>query len=410
MTVPHQRTGRADTLEQVACVLLIVCLAASTFTIFGANLVALPGMIWLVLAFRERRMPVPAFFWPLAALAAWTLISCAFGVHPIESFKRSRQLLFFLLVPGIMRLLGGYRATTATNAIIALGAASALVGIVQYAALGYDDMTHRPKGTLGHYMTYSGLLMLVTVSAASRLVFFQKEWLWPAIAVPALLAAMLFTQSRNAWIGTAAAVAALMAVRNRKLLLVLPVIVAAAYVAAPSGVQQRMFSVFDRNDATSRDRFSMIDSGITMIRDRPLFGVGLNNVPEIYPKYKTAAAVDPADAVGVVTRAHLHNVPLQLAAERGIPAALIWLWFVVVAGRDLFRLVLHPGPGRALAGAGLAALVGMVAAGMFEHNFGDSEFLMLFLGIITLPFAAIAGPQDGHAGLEGPATQARLSR
>ena len=32
----------------------------------------------------------------------------------------------------------------------------------------------------------------------------------------------------------------------------------------------------------------------------------------------------------------------------------------------------------------------MLAAGMFEHNFGDSEFLILFLGLITLPFAAAA--------------------
>src|SRR5204862_5945110 len=114
--------------------------------------------------------------------------------------------------------------------------------------------------------------------------------IWPAIAVPALLVAMLFTKSRNAWIGTAAGVAALMTVRNRKLLLVLPVLAVVAYFAAPAGVQQRMFSMFDRNDATSRDRFSMIDSGINMIRDRPLFGVGLNNVPDVYPKYKTADA------------------------------------------------------------------------------------------------------------------------
>ena len=29
---------------------------------------------------------------------------------------------------------------------------------------------------------------------------------------------------------------------------------------------------------------------------------------------------------------------------------------------------------------------------MFEHNFGDSEFLMLFLVLITLPFAAERDP------------------
>jgi len=28
----------------------------------------------------------------------------------------------------------------------------------------------------------------------------------------------------------------------------------------------------------------------------------------------------------------------------------------------------------------------MLTAGLFEYNFGDSEFLMLFLIIVTLPF------------------------
>jgi hypothetical protein len=33
-------------------------------------------------------------------------------------------------------------------------------------------------------------------------------------------------------------------------------------------------------------------------------------------------------------------------------------------------------------------MVAMLAAGLFEYNFGDSEFLMLLLLIVTLPFAA----------------------
>jgi hypothetical protein len=43
-----------------------------------------------------------------------------------------------------------------------------------------------------------------------------------------------------------------------------------------------------------------------------------------------------------------------------------------------------------LAAAGLACMTAMLAAGMFEYNFGDSEFLMLLLIVITLPFAADA--------------------
>src|SRR4030095_16350634 len=139
------------------------------FTIFGANLIVVPGVLWLVIALRERRRPdVPSFFLPLLALAAWTLVSCAFSADPLESFTRSRQLLLFFVVPMATRLLRGDRATTALNVIIALGAAGALVGIVEYAALGFNDINHRPRGTLGHYMTYSGLIMLVTCAAAAR--------------------------------------------------------------------------------------------------------------------------------------------------------------------------------------------------------------------------------------------------
>ena len=84
---------------------------------------------------------------------------------------------------------------------------------------------------------------------------------------------------------------------------------------------------------------------------------------------------------------HLHNVPLQIAVERGLPALAIWLWFVVTLMRDFIRqrrVSVVP----SLAAGGLACVVAMLAAGMFEYNFGDSEFLMLFLVLVTLPYAA----------------------
>jgi len=84
---------------------------------------------------------------------------------------------------------------------------------------------------------------------------------------------------------------------------------------------------------------------------------------------------------------HLHNVPLQIAAERGLPALAIWLWFIVVLIQDLSRKT-RSSSLRSLPTAALASVVAMLAAGMFEYNFGDSEFLMLFLLLVTLPYAA----------------------
>jgi O-antigen ligase len=89
-------------------------------------------------------------------------------------------------------------------------------------------------------------------------------------------------------------------------------------------------------------------------------------------------------------------VPVQIAAERGLPALAAWLVFVVMLARDLWRRF-RSGEHRPVAAAALAALAAMLAAGLLEYNFGDSEFLMLFLMLITLPFAALAPQRDAGA-------------
>jgi O-antigen ligase len=117
-----------------------------------------------------------------------------------------------------------------------------------------------------------------------------------------------------------------------------------------------------------------------MIRAHPIVGVGPNMVQVVYSEYRDPDAVEN-------TNPHLHNVPLQIAAERGLPALAVWLWLVVGVIVALAQRFRDPDQ-RFLAAAALAAVVSMLAAGMFEYNFGDSEFLMLFLSVITLPFAA----------------------
>jgi putative inorganic carbon (hco3(-)) transporter len=140
----------------------------------------------------------------------------------------------------------------------------------------------------------------------------------------------------------------------------------------------------------------MVQSGVRIIRDHPLTGVGPDVVRQVYPQYRRPGAVNQLNP-------HLHNVPLQIAAERGLPALVIWLWFVGVLLRDFIvkrKTTRIP----SLATAALACVVAMLAAGMFEYNFGDSEFLMLFLVIVTLPYAADRVAAAAPAGSGSPAS------
>lgn len=376
-------------LERIGFVLLAAGLGLIQFNIRGEILLGLALIAWLTLVIRERQLPrVPAFFWALMALMAWTLLSSAMSADPIYSLERGKQFLLFLLVPVTMRLSRSNRAATTVDVIIALGSVAAIIGIVQWAALGYD-IGHRPRGTLGHWMTYSGILMLVVGAAASRLIFLKKggNWIWPAVAMPSLIIALVSSYTRNAWVGSLASIGALLAVRSKRALLALPVLVILVGVLAPPSIRERATSMFDPHFPDNRDRVAMLKAGVAMVKDHPLFGVGMNMVPREYLKYRTSDARDSDGATQPETRSHLHNVPMQLAAERGLPALLAWMWFVIAAGIGLWRL-LRGGNAKAVAGAGFAALIAMVVAGLFEHNFGDSEFLILFLALITLPFAA----------------------
>jgi O-antigen ligase len=371
-----------DRVEFGALLALLGFAAALQISIAAANiLLALTVVLWLASIARTHERPrVPAFFWPLIAYAALTLVSSAFSMDPAASFIDSRQLLLLAIVPMVCHLAQGRRALRVADVIISVGALSAIAGIVQYGILNYDHLGRRPQGALGHYMTYSGLLMLVVVATAARLLFRRSDRVWPALVMPALLVALGLTLTRGAWVGAFVGLAALFALRDLRMLAVLPILAALFVALAPGTVTDRMYSMFDVNDPSNRDRVAMMHSGVRMVRDYPLTGVGPNMIPRVYDRYRDSDAVNASNP-------HLHNVPLQIAAERGVPALAAWFWFLIVSARELWR-TFRKSDMPSLAAAGFGALAAMFAAGLFEYNFGDSEFLMLLLVLITLPHAA----------------------
>jgi putative inorganic carbon (HCO3(-)) transporter len=332
-------------------------------------------------------------FWPLAAYAGVSLVAALFSIDLGKSLVDSKQLLLFAIVPIAYRLLAGPRALVAVDVIISVAALTAAIGIVQFGILKWDDLQQRPRGPLGMYMTYSGQLMLVACLAVARVLFWKRERMWPMLVLPALLVALATTASRNAWVGACTGIAILLLMRDFRLVGLLPVVAAVFIALAPPQLTDRFYAMFQIEDGTrqtatteasvrsNQDRVAMIRSGIRIIQDHPLTGVGPDMVMDVYPVYRDKSAVNQLNP-------HLHNVPLQIAAERGLPALAAWLLFVFVLVRDFFRQR-HSSPWVFLPNAGLAIVAAMFAAGLFEYNFGDSEFLMLFLLLGTLPYAAL---------------------
>lgn len=390
-TAPHAAASLPDRLELFGLMALFGVGAFLQLSIAAAqSLLAIAVICWLgVLLVGRERFTAPRFFWPLLAYAGMTLVSAAFSANPRLSIIDCKQLVLFLMVPVAYRLLSAPRGSTMITIVVSVGAASAAFGIFQYGLLHYNDLGTRPPGALGHYMTYSGLLMLVLCAAVARILFGRSERLWAALVMPALIMALSLTLSRSAWVGACAAVALLLMLKDFRLLAIMPIVAAIVFAIAPSLVTKRIASMFDPNDITRRDRLAMLREGAQMVRAHPFVGVGPNMVKELYAEYRDPDAVEPVNP-------HLHNVPVQIAAERGLPALALWLAFIVMLASDLIRGY-RAGPSRMLSAAAMAALVAMLAAGLLEYNFGDSEFLMMFLLLVTLPFAAAARPSDAPA-------------
>jgi len=374
---------RHAAIEQVGLLALFGVAGALQFSIAIAQILLTVALVcWVALIIVDREsVEIPSFAWPLVAYAVLTLISTAFSPDPRTSLFACKQMVLFLIVPLVYRFARGGHAQTMVTVIVSCAAAAAAVGIFQYGVLHYDNLGQRPQGTLGHYMTYSGLLMLVIGTALARILFGERDRLWAALVVPALAVAIPLTFARSAEVGACAAVALLLFLKDRRLLALLPVFALIFFVAAPARVTDRFESIFNLKDPTNRDRLAMMREGTHMIKDHPLLGVGPNMVQRLYAQYRDSDAVN-------ATNPHLHNVPLQIAAERGLPALAAWLWFVLALIAALWKLMRDKRQ-KLLAATGLAAVVAMLAAGMFEYNFGDSEFLMLFLILVTLPFAAM---------------------
>jgi O-antigen ligase len=378
----RQLDGGTAVLERIAYVLLLAFAGALQFSIAAAEvLLALVAVLWLVIVVRgHERIRVPPMFWPLLAYGGLTLISSYKSPDSEVSFLDSKQLVLFAIVPIAYRLLQGQRTLKAVDVMITAGALSAVYGIVQYGIFNFDSLGQRVQGTLGHYMTYSGLIMLVACIAAARVMFRSEDRLWAALIMPAVLVALALTLSRNAWVGACAGISLLFILRDFRLVALVPVAAALFLALAPAQLADRLISTFRLSDPTNIDRMAMIRSGMHIIEDNPLWGVGPDMVIQVYPHYRDPKAIKQLNP-------HLHNVPVQIAAERGLPALAAWLWFIVTLLRDFLRKV-RSSALRSLPTAALAGVVAMLAAGMFEYNFGDSEFLMIFLLLVTLPYAA----------------------
>jgi len=263
----------------------------------------------------------------------------------------------------------------------------------------------RIHGLMGHWMTFGGQQMLVFVALAAYVIGQTRPatrgqdndsprptlvW-WTFLGV--IFTSLVLNFTRGVWLGCGVALVYLVARWRPRLLWALPVGTLAICLAAPSLLRERLLTlVHPSSDPAITVRFEMWHVGLAMIRRHPLVGVGPNNVNEVYLAYLPRGVVPVA-----AWHEHLHDVYLQLAAERGLPCFIAWVWMMGAWGWQIYairRRLARNGISQYLwiADASFAGWLAFITEGFFEFNFGTTPVLMVFLFLMSVPFS-LAGSE-----------------
>jgi O-antigen ligase len=341
---------------------------------------------------RPRTVPWNPAVVPGLCFLAWTALSALASPQPLHDLailKKTYLLMWLIVVPYLFRAPGSLEPVF--KGLFLASGATAAAGVLQFAADPDRDWLHRIAGLLSHYMTFSGILMIAFVVIIAYMVCngWKKWWVVPlALLVGACL---VLTETRNAWGGAIAGTFVVLALLKPRATPVIVGIVCLICLANPGKIQDRIKAGFDTSDSTTRGRLELLRTSVGMIRDNPVLGVGPKSVSTAALRYRTTSEFPDW------LYQHMHNNALQIAAERGIPGLLLWLWFMFRLAWDAWRVYREARADdsrRDALFAGVSALgvwAAFVVAGVAEYNFGDSEVLSLFIFVAAIPYAFLPG-------------------
>ncbi len=212
----------------------------------------------------------------------------------------------------------------------------------------------------------------------------RRRAIYCVIGLPVALCLYL-TYSRGAWLlGLPAAFIFLGLMRGRKALLIsLLVILVIALSLLPLVGTERLASLFNTQSGTTFLRLKLWQGSLNMIRDHPLFGVGLDNF--LY-QYRTRYVLP--EAWEELDLSHPHNIVLDYWTRLGILGVVAMGWLLLAFFGKALRLYrqLNDRDLKALLLGLMASMVAFLAHGLIDNSYFLVDLAFVFflaLGMIT---------------------------
>jgi putative inorganic carbon (hco3(-)) transporter len=242
----------------------------------------------------------------------------------------------------------------------------------------------RARGFYSHYVSYSEVLQLLTMLAFGLWLACRDRLRAVGLGLAALSIVLAIglgaTLTRAAWITTALGglVQVWIHVRRWSVRAILPAVLLLAAAGTNVAMHKwRGLNLIDSSDPGTDYRLLMWRDGLRLIKNHPLFGVGMNSIRDSWWKFDLAAY----KKYGV--RLDFHSTPIQLAVESGLLVLVAWLALMGVYWVMLARLVALARRQEDATVYGIALGVlggtsGFLASSPVHYNFGDSIAVLLF--------------------------------
>ncbi len=216
-------------------------------------------------------------------------------------------------------------------------------------------------------------------------IFFNSKLLY--LVLFTMLLAELFTFSRGGYLGMIAGVGVVTILLwrqmtfNKKIALGLISAIAIVFLLTTSQtVASRFLSSFNFNEGSNTERIKNWNQGYEMFADNFLFGVGIGNY---------SLEIDPT--IGYRTPVYAHNLYLDIGAEMGIFALLVWIVLITVTICQLYKASKNSKNefSKAVSIGLIGSLVWFSIHSFFDTPIYSPAILAIFVVIISL--AALIG-------------------
>lgn len=203
-----------------------------------------------------------------------------------------------------------------------------------YAAGEGEFRIVRPPGTLGHSNYFGIFLIWALASGAAVAITDRMPWRWFASAsIVTMLAALVLTGSRGAWLGAVVFAIVLGGLRRPAMKLVAAVAIVGAVVLAtfyfsPAGARLRARAFWISEDAAGGARLLLWRDSAKMVAARPILGFGPDAFTAEFPKFQSP---ELSRAYPEFYHESPHNMFLDTLTATGVTGLALLLSMIGVA-------------------------------------------------------------------------------